>query len=424
MIYNAGKYNRHWETKKLSDLGTFSRGVSKHRPRNDERLFEGGGYPLVQTGEIKNANLYVTHHTQEYGEFGLKQSKLWEKDTLCITIAANIAETAILSYPMCFPDSVVGFIADKEQSSELFMYYVFDYIRHAIQNTASGSIQDNINIDYLTQLDFKVPTKKYQDLIVGLLSNIDKKIISNEKINDNLQQQLKLLYDYWFTQFDFPDENGNPYKSSGGSMEHLGNAPYAVPAGWKVESIHKNTLTTIIKPGVDPFATKTYLATGEVNGTNISTGTIVEFATRESRANMQPSVNSVWFAKMKNSIKHLYLNSPMKHLIEGSILSTGFSGLQCSEQSFEYIASFIEHSYFEAIKDTLAHGATQEAVNNDDLAGIALVIPSERVLFDYHELTKGIYAKISQNICENQTLTQLRDWLLPMLMNGQAKISD
>ena len=207
-------------------------------------------------------------------------------------------------------------------------------------------------------------------------------------------------------------------------MEHPGNAPYAVPAGWKVESIYKNTLTTIIKPGVDPFTTKTYLATGEVNGTNISTGTIVEFATRESRANMQPSVNSVWFAKMKNSIKHLYLNNPMKRLIEGSILSTGFCGLQCSEQSFEYIASFIEHSYFETIKDTLAHGATQEAVNNDDLAGIALVIPSERVLADYHELTKGIYAKISQNICENQSLTQLRDWLLPMLMNGQATIND
>ena len=186
MIYNEGKYNQHWQTKKLSDLGTFSRGVSKHRPRNDERLFEGGGYPLVQTGEIKNANLYVTQHTQEYGEFGLKQSKLWDKDTLCITIAANIAETAILSYPMCFPDSVVGFTADKMQSSELFMYYVFDYIRHAIQNAASGSIQDNINIDYLTQLDFKVPSKEYQDLIVGLLSNIDKKIISNEKINDNL----------------------------------------------------------------------------------------------------------------------------------------------------------------------------------------------------------------------------------------------
>ena len=246
----------------------------------------------------------------------------------------------------------------------------------------------------------------------------------SDTVNDNLQQQLKLLYDYWFTQFDFPDENGKPYKSSGGVMYRPKNAPYAVPNGWRVENVYQNSLTSIIKPGVKPFITKTYFATAEVNGTAISDGTTIEFATRESRANMQPSKNSVWFAKMKNSIKHLYLNSPMKQLIESSILSTGFCGLQCSALSFEYIASFIEHSYFETIKNTLAHGATQEAVNNDDLAGISLVIPPERVLREYHELTKGIYAQISQNICENQALTQLRDWLLPMLMNGQATISD
>ena len=179
MIYNESKYNREWETKKLSQLGTFARGKSKHRPRNDKRLFEGGGYPLVQTGEIKDANLYITHHSQEYGEFGLKQSKMWDAETLCITIAANIAETALLSYPMCFPDSVVGFRANKGVSSEKFMYYVFDYIKHFIQNSASGSAQDNINIEYLTTLDFKIPPKKMQDKIVETLFCIDKKILLN-----------------------------------------------------------------------------------------------------------------------------------------------------------------------------------------------------------------------------------------------------
>ena len=243
-------------------------------------------------------------------------------------------------------------------------------------------------------------------------------------VNDNLQQQLKLLYDYWFTQFDFPDESGKPYKSSGGLMVHSKKVPYAIPAGWRIENIYQNSLTSFIKPGVRPFGSKTYLATAEVNGTTISTGTTVEYATRESRANMQPTENSVWFAKMKNSVKHLYLNGQMRQLIENSILSTGFCGLQCAEIGFEYIASFIEHSYFETIKDTLAHGATQEAVNNDDLAGIALVVPSERILAEYHELTKGIYSQISHNICENQELIRLRDWLLPMLMNGQATISD
>ena len=181
MVYNESKYNKNWKTMKLSDLGEFARGKSTHRPRNDKNLFEGGGYPLVQTGEIKEANLYITHHTQEYGEFGLQQSKLWDAETLCITIAANIAETALLAYPMCFPDSVVGFKAYKEVSSEKFMYYVFDFIRNSIQNAASGSTQDNINIDYLTSLDFKVPDKIAQDKMVELLSAIDEKILMLKK---------------------------------------------------------------------------------------------------------------------------------------------------------------------------------------------------------------------------------------------------
>ena len=92
--------------------------------------------------------------------------------------------------------------------------------------------------------------------------------------------------------------------------------------------------------------------------------------------------------------------------------------------SFEYIATFIVHSYFETTKDTLAHGFTQEAVNNNDLCNIMLLNPSERVLNLYHEKTKEIYAQISNNICEIQKLSQLRDWLLPMMMNGQATISD
>lgn len=424
MIYNKSKYNESWDTKKLSQLGEFSRGKSKHRPRNDERLFEGGGYPLVQTGEIKEANLYIIHHTQEYGEFGLKQSKMWDKDTLCITIAANIAETALLAYPMCFPDSVVGFRAYKDQSSEKFMYYVFNYIRNAIQNAASGSTQDNINIDYLTSLDFKVPSKDYQDKIVNILSEIDEKILLNNQINDNLQQQLKVLYDYWFTQFDYPDSSGKPYKLSGGTMVSSDKVSYKIPAGWKVETLFKNSLSNILKPGVEYFTSKTYLATADVNGTDISSGSVIDYETRENRANMQPTLNSVWFAKMKNSNKHLYLNKEMQQLVDECILSTGFCGLQCTEESFEYISSFIEHSYFEIQKDTLAHGATQEAVNNDDLSNVAIVIPSSEVLNLFHQRTSGIYSQISKNICENQELTKLRDWLLPMLMNGQATISD
>ena len=186
MIYNETIYNTGWNTKKLNQLGTFSRGKSTHRPRDDKRLFEDGKYPFIQTGEVKSSNLFISNHKLNYNDFGLLQSKMWKKGTLCITIAANIAETGILSYPMCFPDSIVGFNAYDEEISEIFMYYIFLYIKSSIQRSASGSIQDNINIDYLQELYFKVPDRKAQIEIEKILSNIDLKINNNIQINNNL----------------------------------------------------------------------------------------------------------------------------------------------------------------------------------------------------------------------------------------------
>ncbi|MBR5619491.1 MAG: hypothetical protein IKW76_07135 [Clostridia bacterium] len=232
------------------------------------------------------------------------------------------------------------------------------------------------------------------------------------------------MYDYWFSQFDFPDANGNPYKASGGKMEFSDRLRCLIPNNWTVESIIENSISKPIMPGVDPFAKKTYLATADVNGTAISSGSQIEYATREGRANMQPTVTSVWFAKMKNSVKHLFLNQEMQSIIDSTILSTGFCGLQCTEDSFEYLATFIENSYFETVKDILAHGATQESVNNDDLLELAMLVPSSDVLQMFHKKAKPLYAQISKNICENRKLTEVRDWLLPMLMNGQATITE
>ncbi len=289
---------------------------------------------------------------------------------------------------------------------------------------AVGTNMPNLNTDILSGIPIAYPLLEEQRKIVQVLNSLDEKIALNNAVNDNLEQQLMLLYDYWFTQFDFPDNDGNPYQTSGGKMVWNDTLKRNIPENWKVQSVISNCLSSIIKPGVEIFNTKTYLATADVKGTSISTGTIVDYDGRESRANMQPSINSVWFAKMKNSIKHLYLNKEMQPIISSSILSTGFCGLQCNEISFEYIASYVSNAYFEIHKDMLAHGATQEAVNNDDLAGVHIIIPEDTVLRAYHEATQAIYAQISKNICENQELVKLRDWLLPMLMNGQATISD
>ena len=311
---------------------------------------------------------------------------------------------------------------DKQKSRYISYYLWLNKLKVKIENAAGGSIQSYITTDLLKDIEVEIPDD--YEKRANFLSLIDEKIHNNNQINDNLEQQLMLLYDYWFTQFDFPDNDGNPYQTSGGKVVWNDTLKRNIPENWKVQSVISNCLSSIIKPGVEIFNTKTYLATADVKGTSISTGTIVDYDRRESRANMQPSINSVWFAKMKNSVKHLYLNKEMQPIISSSILSTGFCGLQCNEISFEYIASYVSNAYFEIHKDMLAHGATQEAVNNDDLAGVHIIIPEDTVLRAYHEATQAIYAQISKNICENQELVKLRDWLLPMLMNGQATISD
>lgn len=410
MIYNETRYNSHWNTKKLSELGTFARGKSKHRPRDDERLYEGGGYPLIQTGEVKAANLYITSHEQEYGEFGLAQSKLWDAGTLCITIAANIAETAILGYPMCFPDSVVGFSAFPSESSEKFMHYVFTYIRNSIQNSVTGSIQDNINIDYLSQLDFKVPPKSYQDKVVGVLGTIDEKIDTNTRICTELEAMAKTLYDYWFTQFDFPNAEGKPYRSSGGEMVWNDQLKREIPKGWQVSSIGSVTRNydskrvplsqnerDIMKGGI-PY----YGATGIMDYVNrhIFDGQYVLIAEDGSVMDVKgnPIVQMIWGKTWVNN---------HAHVLQG-----------CNGYSNELLYLLLQH--IPVVK--IMTGSIQKKINQDNLNSYKIPQIPDPISQAFCEIVKPMFEKIQSLQDENDELTKLRDWLLPVLMNGQATV--
>ena len=127
-----------WELKTLPELGEFGRGVSKHRPRNASELL-GGKYPLIQTGDVASANLYITKYNSTYSEEGFKQSKMWKAGTLCITIAATIAKTAILTFDSCFPDSVVGFNAFSPITSNKYFLYMLMAYKAILDSLATRS---------------------------------------------------------------------------------------------------------------------------------------------------------------------------------------------------------------------------------------------------------------------------------------------
>ena len=257
------------------------------------------------------------------------------------------------------------------------------------------------------------------------LDLLNQKIELNNKIKIELEQIAKDLYKYWFVQFDFPDKDKRPYKSSGGKMVYNEILKREIPEGWTVESIADNQLSKILKPGIKQFdGQKIYLPTATIeNDRIIDKSNLITYDNREGRANMEPVNNSVWFAKMKNTKKVLYFGDYSSQRINKTILSTGMLGLKCAENSLEYIWNFVNDDSFEAVKNKLSHGATQEGVNNDDLLYFPMLIPSIVTLRDYSVLAKDLYKQKYFNEIENERLTELRDFLLPMLMNGQVSVS-
>lgn len=171
-----------WTWGLLGELGELNRGKSKHRPRNDERLF-GGKYPFIQTGEVKNSNGLITSYSKTYSDFGLEQSKLWPKGTLCITIAANIAETALLGIDACFPDSVVGFMPNEEICDINYINYFIKNIKNKIQAYAPATAQKNINLNILRKISVPLPPLCEQNLIVN-------RVEQTYSISENMEQAI------------------------------------------------------------------------------------------------------------------------------------------------------------------------------------------------------------------------------------------
>lgn len=176
-----------WDEKYLSQVGVIERGKSKHRPRNDPSLY-GGDYPFVQTGDVRNSEHFITNFRQTYNQKGLAQSKLWPKGTLCITIAANIAETAILSFDACFPDSIIGFI--PHEGDVKFYEYLITYHKDVLQAKSKGSAQDNINLGTFQSTPFRIPGITEQNDIVAKLDAAD---LVSQKLQALYQHKLEGL---------------------------------------------------------------------------------------------------------------------------------------------------------------------------------------------------------------------------------------
>ena len=303
-----------------------------------------------------------------------------------------------------------------------FLFLYLSLLNITKRNT--GSTLPSMTFETYYSLKIPLPEYEKQKKIADFIFMILDKIKNNSQINNNLEELMKTIYQRWFIEFEFPNEEGKPYKSSGGRLVYNEELKQKIPENWNVGNCYNNNLYEIIKPGIQRFETKNYLATGNVDRSNIADGEWIQYDNRESRANMQPLPNSIWFAKMKNSIKHITLPNNSDWFNKKYILSTGFLGIKCKENTLSYLHCFINSDYFEKIKDMLAHGATQEAINNEDLRAIKLLIPDKQILKSFENYTKAIIHKELDTIRENQRLNSLKEFLLPLLMNGQINVDD
>lgn len=186
--------SKRWGVKKFADIGTLDRGKSKHRPRNDPKLL-GGNHPLIQTGDVANSKGYIKSYKSTYSDLGLKQSRKWSAGTLCITIAANIAKTGILTFDACFPDSVVGFKPNEQTTTEYVQVWI-GFLQKILEANAPESAQKNINLAILRDLDIPLPPineqQKFSD-IVEKLNELKLKAeegqLTDEKVFNSLSQK-------------------------------------------------------------------------------------------------------------------------------------------------------------------------------------------------------------------------------------------
>ena len=405
------------EKRKLIEMGTLSRGRSQHRPRNDSKLY-GGKYPFIQTGDVKNSNLYIEKYSQTYNDFGLNQSKLWPENTLCITIAANIADTGILSFPACFPDSIIGFTATKGKTDVRYVKYCFDLLQKSIQNMSKGSTQDNLSMEKLAQLEFNCPSFENQQKIATVLSSLDDKIALNNRINAKLEQMAKRLYDYWFVQFDFPGADGKPYKSNGGKMVWNEKQKREIPEGWEVGNLYDiaEYVNGLACQNYRPKESEKSLPVIKIREMNEGITADTEKVSASIPGKYRIYAGDIlfsWSASLEIKIwtgETGGLNQHIFKVIPKGYFSKGYVYQQLSA----YLVNFQKMA--ESRKTTMGH------ITSDHIKQSRILIPLKEIISAFNEKTFSIFNYQLSIEKETQKLTALRDRLLPLLMNGQVVV--
>ena len=325
-----------------------------------------------------------------------------------------------------FPHNTSLFVKEFKGNDIEYIYYLLQYLD--LGNQKSGSGVPTMNRNHLHPIKIRAyRDKTCQQRTIKILSLIDKKIQINNQINQELEAMAKALYDYWFVQFDFPDQNGKPYKSSGGKMVYNPELKREIPEGWGVEKlgelIELERGVTYAKSDIVEKTTND--AIGVLRATNI-TGNVMDlsdlvYLTKDKINNKQIlKQNETLIVMSSGSKEHLGKNAI--NYYEEVIGFGAFCSKIVPKKYSTYINTFLQSSEFKGYLLKQSMGTNINNLTNSDILDCRIILPKEEFLDKFENMVEKNFKLISNNYIQNQQLTQLRDWLLPMLMNGQVKV--
>lgn len=313
---------------------------------------------------------------------------------------------------------------DKNKVNPKYLSYYFkqNSFKKMMMNLAVGATMPSLNTKIMNSIELDLLPRENQDKIANILSAIDDKIQINNQINQELEAMAKTLYDYWFVQFDFPDQNGKPYKSSGGKMVYNPELKREIPEGWGVEKLGdiaqtgsggtpKSTNSSYYTDGEVPW-----INSGELSQTVITSTSnfITEEGLKNSNAKLFPSgtILVAMYGATAGKVSFLAFEASTNQAICAVMLS--------DVRMRYYLKNVIEDLYQYLVN--LSTGSARDNLSQDIIKNIKVVIPSNEILDRYYHFSNNIIKELTKKQQENEQLTQLRDWLLPMLMNGQVKV--
>ena len=388
-------------------------------PKTTVPEYWNGNIPWLSVKDFNNDKRYVYSTEKHISQSGFENSptKMLHKDDIIISARGTVGEIAMIPFDMAFNQSCYGIRASRG-IDQPFLYYLLKNCISQLKRMTHGSVFDTITRDTFANIEVDIPDAETQKRISSVLADIDNKIEVNDAINDNLEQQAKLIYDYWFTQFDFPDENGKPYCSSGGKMVWNEQLKRNIPENWNVVPLLK--LVSWESNSQPPKSEFVY---------EPKEGYVRFIQNRDYDSDTHityiPRTKNLSIVDRFDILMDKYGDAgAVRYGIEGAF-NVALGKICVHNPNYrEYIRSFLGSDGIYKFLHNSCMASTRASLSEANLAILNVVVPDEKIILDYENFLHKIRVSILKNKEETVELINLRDWLLPMLMNGQATIAD